>query len=322
MPSSTSSSNVSTWTWALIAGCALVAIAAEGGARVALDRVSKIQRRTANEYRLAQSIGNDSCGRRHVLMVGNSLLDEDVRFDRVREALASQWDARRFVVEQTFYYDWYYGLKRLFREGARPDLVVVMLSPRQWIRSDVRGEYSAQYLMSAMDLPSAVRDLNVGATQATGFAFARASKFWGARAEIRNFLLGRLMPDLGRLMNFSSVVESHPLRDDEVEPIATARVARLQALASEHGARLVVLIPVMLDNKDGNGWLGLLNAARANGVTPLMPAESGSFAAHLYRDAGFHLNPEGAAQFTDRLIPVLQKELASFEQADTTQASP
>jgi hypothetical protein len=300
----------------------MVALAAEGAARLALDRVSNIQRRTADEYRLAQSIGSDTCGRRHVLMVGNSLLDEDVHFDRVRDALAGQWDARRFVVEQTFYYDWYYGLKRLFREGARPDLVVVMLSSRQWIRTDVRGEYSAQYLMSAMDLPDAARDLNLSATQATGFAFARASKFWGARAEIRNFLLGRLMPDLGRLMNFSSFVESRPLRDDEVERVATARIARLHSMAAEHGARLVVLVPVMLDTKDGNGWLGLLRAARANGVTPLMPAESGSFAAHLYRDAGFHLNPEGAAAFTDRLIPVLQKELASFDRTDATQASP
>ena len=92
-----------------------------------LDRVSRIQRRTVEEYRLAQTIGADTCGRKHVLLVGNSLLDEDVRFDRVRDALADRWDARRFVIEQTFYYDWYYGLKRLFREGARPDVVIVML---------------------------------------------------------------------------------------------------------------------------------------------------------------------------------------------------
>jgi hypothetical protein len=32
--------------------------------------------------------------------------------------------------------------------------------------------------------------------QTTTLVFARASNFWGARAEIRDFLLGRVMPDL------------------------------------------------------------------------------------------------------------------------------
>jgi hypothetical protein len=190
-----------------------------------------------------------------------------VRFDAVRAALAGQWDARRFVIEQTFYYDWYYGLKRLFREGARPDLVIVMLSSRQWIRTDLRGDYSAHYMMSPADLSAAARDLSLNATQTTNLVFARASKFWGVRAEIRNFLLGRLMPDLGRLMNFSSVADLRPLLADEVERVATGRIARMQALASEYGARLVVLIPVMLDTKDGNGWLGLMNAARGANVS-------------------------------------------------------
>src|SRR5581483_2047859 len=169
--------------WVLLGGCLLVACAVEGGARLMLDRVSKIQRRTAEEFRLAQTIGADTCGRKHMLLVGNSLLDEDVRFDRVRDALAGDWDARRFVIEQTYYYDWYYGLKRLFREGARPDVVIVMLTSRQWIHPDVRGDYSAQYLIGTADLLDAARDLALNATQATDLVVANASKFWGTRAE-------------------------------------------------------------------------------------------------------------------------------------------
>ena len=84
--------------------------------------VGRVPQRADDRHRTA------SDGRTHVLVVGNSLLDEDVRFDRLHDALAARWDARRFVVEQTFYYDWYYGLKRLYREGARPDVVVLMLS--------------------------------------------------------------------------------------------------------------------------------------------------------------------------------------------------
>jgi len=298
-------------SWTLLAGCVLVACAAEGAARFLLDRVSKIQRRTADEYALAQSIGTDGCGRKHVLVVGNSLLGEDVRFDRVRAALADDWDARRFVIEQTFYYDWYYGLRRLFREGARPDVVVLMLSSRQWIRSDVRGDYSAHYLIDRADLLDAARELNLNATQTTNLVVANTSKFWGARAEMRNFLLGRMMPDLGALMNFSSVVDHSTLMAEEVEPIAAERIARLNELTDSYGARLVMLMPVTLDTGKGTGWLGILRAAERERVTALMPAASGSFPRHLYRDAGFHLNPTGAAAFTDKLIPALQKTLNS-----------
>jgi len=299
-------------SWILLAGCVAVACAAEGGARLLLDRVSKIQRRTADEYALAQTIGSDACGRKHVLLVGNSLLDEDVRFDRVRSALADDWDARRFVIEQTFYYDWYYGLKRLFREGARPDVVIVMLSSKQWIRSDVRGDYSAQYLFGTTDLLDAARDLNLNATQTTNLVIANTSKFWGARAEIRNFLLGRMMPELGALMNFSSVVDPNTYTAEEVEPVAAERIARLNELTDSYGARLVMLLPVILDAKNGTAWLGVLHAAERKRVTSLMPAPSGSFPRHLYRDAGLHLNPTGAAQFTDILIPELQKTLNSL----------
>jgi len=132
----------------------------------------------------------------------------------------------------------------------------------------------------------------------------------------------RLMPDLGRLMNFSSVADLRPLFSDEVERVGTGRIARMQALASAYGARLVVLIPVMLETKDGNGWLGLMNAARGARVSALMPAAAGSFRRSLYRDAGFHLNPEGAAAFTELLIPALQKELSAFASVVSASASP
>src|SRR5437773_3576319 len=201
-------------TWLLVVGCVLVALAAEASAWIALDRVSRIQQRMLAEYRRAQAIG---CDRRtkqtHLLVVGNSLLDEGVQFDRVRVGLGEQCDARRLVVEQTCYFDWYYGLKGLLDAGARPDVVVVVLSPSQWTRPDSRGDYTAQYLVRTADLSDLARDLGLNSTQKSSLLLARISKFWGARAEMRNIVLGRLMPDLGRLMNFSSVIDPTPIVD-------------------------------------------------------------------------------------------------------------
>ena len=46
-------------------------------------------------------------------------------------------------------------------------------------------------------------------------------------------------------------------------------------------------------------------------VTAVRPVASGTFGLNLYRDAGFHLNPEGAASFTEQLIPALQRAAGS-----------
>ena len=70
--------------------------------------------------------------------------------------------------------------------------------------------------------------------------------------------------------------------------------------------RLVVLVAPVLDPYEGSE--ALLDGARVARVPVLRPVASGSFGPQLYRD-GFHLNDEGAAQFTDRLIPALAGEL-------------
>lgn len=258
------------------------------------------------EYQVARAIGQDGSPGRHVLVVGNSLLDEGVQFDRLREALAARYDARRYMVEQTVYYDWLYALRRLYHEGARPDIVVVMLGTGHWLSPNIRGDYSAQYLMSPADLPLVARDLDMHPTQATGLLFAGVSKFWGARVEMRNFVLGQFMPDVGRLMNFSSAVDRRPMIADDITPVLRARIARMRAVTDAGGSQLVLLVPPMLNPEDGAPALAA--AAKDNGVAVLQPVTSGTFGATLFRD-GFHLNEDGAALFTERLIPALATQL-------------
>jgi hypothetical protein len=291
----------------------MIALTVEATARLALDRVSKIQRRTADEYWLARTMGNDApSDHKHVLMVGNSLLDEDVEFDRLRDSLGAQWQARRFVIENTFYFDWYYALRRLFNEGARPDIVVVMLSTRQWTRSDIRGDYSAYYLMNTGDLPGVIRDLGLNATEAANLLFANLSKFWAARAEMRNFVLARLMPELEQLMHLSNTADPHPLIDDEVESVVRGRMARLKALTDVHDAQLIFLLPPVLEPGGTDGANGFVRASQAVGVATLRPLPAGTLGLPFYRDAGHHLNPVGASVFTEKLIPILREQFVSI----------
>jgi hypothetical protein len=302
-------------TWLLVIGCVLVALGMEVAARVGLDRASRIQRRMMQEYVQARAIGQDASTGRHILVVGNSLLDEGVQFERLRNSLASHVDSRRYMVEQTVYYDWLYGLRRLFREGARPDMVVVMLGTGHWLSSNIRGDYSAQYMMSPQDLPLVARDLGMHPTQATGLMFAGISKFWGARVEMRTFVLGRLFPDLAQFMNASSAIDHRPMVDTDIAPVLSARIARMREVTDAYGSTLVLLVPPVLNPADGS--VGLMQAATENHVPVLRPVTSGSFGPQLYRD-GFHLNESGAAAFTERLIPALERELTTHAREAVT----
>jgi hypothetical protein len=318
MPSSTSASSArrpaARAAAILIAGCVAIVAFSEGIARLGFDRVSRIQRRTSSEYRGAIA-PRDRQAQHGVLFVGNSLLDEGVQFDTLRQRLAPEWDARRFVVEQTYYNDWYYGLRRLFHEGARPDVVVIVLTSRQWTRDDTRGDYSAQYLMTVPDAASAAMALHMHPTQASSFMLASVSRFWGVRAEIRNVLLGRVIPDLGRLMNFSSVVDRNPIRDDSVERIAADRFGRCRDLAAAYGVTVAALIPPVLNPSDGSG--GLVRAGQRTGVRVFAPVASGAYPRGFYRDAGFHLNATGARAFTNALAAYLPTHLAAVARHTT-----
>jgi hypothetical protein len=299
----------------LLAGCLVIALSVEAVARVGFDRASKIQRRIAGEYRLARAIGHDApSARAGVLVVGNSLLDAGVEFDRMRQAFDADWDARRLIVEQTRFFDWYYGLRRLFGDGARPEVLVLMLSPRQWVQTGIRGDYFAHYMMNAADLIDVARDLDLHPTQVTGFAVARFSTFWGARAEIRNFVLGHTLPDLGRLMKAATVVDPRPMIDDEVEATVRPRIERLRRLLDGYQCKLVVVVPPLQSPQDGGR--GLVRAASAAGVTALRPIVSGSLSATYYDDAE-HLNPTGASVFTDSLISGLRAELTTYAASRT-----
>ena len=319
MPSSTSaSSDRRHWRaiWLLLAGCLLIALAAEATARLGFHRVSRIQRRFITEYARARSVGAVG-GRKHsVLVIGNSLLLQAVRFVRLQQTLSPEWQAERLVLERTSYYDWYYGLKRLLRDGARPQAVVVVLTARQWVENEFRGDFASHYLVSARDLPDVSRDLGWSSTELAGSFVAHVSEFWAERAELRNFMLQRLVPGMDRLINvFTANPRLAPLSAAQIEPQLRARIAKLRDLVEANGARLVVVVPPTPPiSADDDGWLGVVRAAHALSVSMVEPQPPDAFSPAEYRD-GFHLNESGSARYTSLLIPELRQVLRTVRDA-------
>jgi lysophospholipase L1-like esterase len=295
----------------LLAGCVVVCAGVEAAARVGFNRVSRIQRRFLDEYRAAEQMRPGRGDSRTLLVVGNSLLVEGVQFDQLHDALAADhWKARRLALERTFYNDWYYGLRELLQRGAHPDAVVLMLGPRQWILPDIRGEFSAHYLLNGSDVLRLARETRMRPTETTNLLAANASAFWAVRAEMRNFLLSFLVPDMSRLVGRFTAGGSTPLSPEEVAIAARQRIARLHALTDAYGIRLALLLPpALVRGQEGDAWIGLKRAADANDVSFVKPFDGSTFDAGMFRDDGFHLNAKGAMRYTTLLAPALRQTL-------------
>src|SRR5712692_9225046 len=124
-----------------------------------------------------------------VLMVGNSLLLEGVDLPRLRESTSRSLRIYPIFLEYTTYYDWEYALRRLFREGARPQVVVVGLGPDSLIEDKVRAEYSPLLLFDTCDVLDVSADLGLDRSATTNLLVAHWSTFWDMRGVFRAQIL-------------------------------------------------------------------------------------------------------------------------------------
>ena len=277
--------------------------------RYEIPRVSRIERRTQTEYQSLFDFSDRSFDAVRGIVVGNSLLGEGVRFEEAKQGLLPDADIKRFLIENTNYFDWKYGIRRLLGRGARPDVIVLVMSPRQFVSPSIRGEYFAHRLMDLRDLMSVARDVGASNTQISDLVFSNISHFGGIRAEVRKLVLGALLPDLPRLTALMTDQRSAPLDEDFVRSESQRRLKALGELAEQYHARVVLVIPPEGTNARETMASAVKEAGTSAGVSVLVPVVPGSMPADLFSD-GFHLNEMGAKVFTPRFVDSLQAELA------------
>lgn len=276
---------------------------------------SRIEQREEREYREAVAM-RPAAGRRSLLVMGNSLLNLGVEFETLQSGLAPEWDARRLVVEDTGYLDWYYGMRRLAAQGARYDVLAVCLTPRQLLSTGVRGEYFAYRLMQPRDIFGVARDAGLDRTTASSMFFASISAFYGLRSEIRKVLIGRLMPDLPALMSLITARRGSPLSNEEIYRRAVPRLQAYRVVAAAQNAVFVVIVP---PTQEAEGSAALVQAAADAGV-PVVTVPRDLTGPADFSD-GFHLNTTGAKKYTAALIPEISKVLGSATRPQSSLAS-
>jgi hypothetical protein len=285
----------------------LYCVSLEVVTRRGFSRVSRTQRRISQDLSAATSIAppvlNDPPT---ILVVGNSLLLDGVDRASLKRELAPNYFVTLLAIENTQFEDWYFGLRRLFAEGSRPSVVVVCLSTRQMMSRATDGEYFAYYLMQGHDLLAVKRESQLDNTLTSAYFFANRSDWLGSRAQIRNWLLQEIMPNLEHLIGFFPAKTPPMPPKEQVVVGALPHLRTLDQLCKSNVARLVVLIPPALSREDASA--DVQASAAREGIPVLVPLRPTDVTPDDFHD-GFHLNLQGAARFTHRLASALLEKL-------------
>ncbi len=139
----TSKSIALAYSNSLIGICVLLVIALELSSGYLLKHHSVTYARISRQYEEAVKIRPAGAGDPpRVLMVGNSLLLHGVELDRLQTLTSTRMRIYPIFLEATGYYDWLYGLRQLFRQGARPQVVVVGVGVNYFLTNGVRQDYA------------------------------------------------------------------------------------------------------------------------------------------------------------------------------------
>lgn len=284
---------------ALVGICAILIIALEIFSDYLLKHDSGTYVRISQQYDQALKIRPAEPGEpASVLMVGNSLLLHGVKLDRLRELTSSRMRIYPIFLEQTGYYDWLYGLQRLFREGARPDVVVVGVGVNYFLENGVRQDYVPMMFFGSRDTLAVATDLHLDRTTTSNLLLAHSSIFWDTRSAIRTQVLNRVIPHLQDLFSLINPKLSVP-EGPAFAAIANPRLQRLRELCEAYNVKLILLIPPTLSSESAVAEMAW--AARASGVDVSVPIDPEDLSAEFYQPDGMHLNREGAVLFTSAL---------------------
>ena len=309
MRSSISNSRHPAITYAKItvAICAALTVCFEGLSDYLLKYRSETYSRVSRQYTDAVRVHHAKSGEpMSVLMVGNSLLLYGIDVDRLQKLTSSQLSIHPIFLEATGYYDWLYALKRLFRDGSRPEVVVLGVGVSAFLSNSVRQDYTPLMFFDLKDADNVARDLKFDNTETSNLLLAHSSVFWDTRSVIRMQILRDTVPhcrELFLLLKPQPAIPPPP----QFAAIANPRLERLRQLCTSYGAKLIILVPPTPYSQDAVHQMTL--ASQKAGVETLVPVDPAVLSVHYYEPDEIHLNSEGAAIFTVALANYLPRQV-------------
>jgi hypothetical protein len=297
----------------LLVVCIIFLISIELWARHSLTSQSTTYKRVWQQYHEAIRSRRSTLGEPvSVLMVGNSLLLDGIDVKQLSEATSGRLRIYPVFLEATHYYDWLYGLRRMFREGARPQVLVIGLGMESLIDNGVRPDYSPMLLFDARDVLNASSDLGLDRTATVNLMLAHWSAFWDIRRITRVQILRRAIPSAGDMLTVFKKLSRDPI-GPEHEALAASRLGTLRQLGEAYGAKVILLIPPMSISPEAIPRV--MVAARRAGLDALLPVDPLRLPADCFEPDTIHLNSKGAAVFTAAVQADLSRKVGSLETA-------
>src|SRR5467141_818844 len=308
---SDSKSTALTYAKVLLGICAILMIGIEISSIYLLKHGSLTYARVSRQYDEAVRVRPAGPGERpSVLMVGNSLLLQGVQMDHLQALTSASMRIYPIFLEATGYYDWLYGLRRLFRQGARPQVVVVGVCVNYFLKIGVRQDYAPMMFFDAEDTLAVASDLHLDRTATSNLLLGHSSVFWDTRSAIRTQILNHMVPhleDLFLLVNQKPAIPENP----EFEEVSILRLRRLRGLCEANGAKLILLVPPTLSSESAVNKMAY--AAHIAGVNVSVPIDPDVLSARFYQRDGMHLNSEGALLFTSALAKDLPERVVNHD---------
>jgi hypothetical protein len=238
-----------------------------------------------------------------VLIAGNSTLRLGVNADALRSRLGAGYQCEVLAIESTTYPDWYFGLKELFRRGAQPDYVVLILPANNILELFPLSDFSAYYLVGAKDIFSLAIAENLRATATSTLFINHFSAFYSSRAALRLAVKRVLFP------GFENMASKYMKQSNRRPPAVASRMRELKALCDRNKTTLVFVVPPT-NRPDKAAASEVLAQAREAQLAAAMPISDTALTADYYSD-GFHLNSAGRDLFTEKLATYLRNQLLS-----------
>jgi hypothetical protein len=267
-------------------------------------------RRFQSECAAALAVGHKGAPcEAEILLLGNSLTLTDIDLDLLKQRMGAKREVCRWAVDNTTYLDWYYGLRRAVRNGAKPTLVVVGGRSAHFLAPQARGRFFAHYILDWKDLREAASKTGANATAFSNMGLAELSAFYGSREEIYKRWLTVVLPsfpDLGeRMVTTDSSGPSAAQAD--AGAMINGRFGELRALCAKCGAQLIVWIPPT--PRDDSRARLISEIGLRNGISvipPLPPGEQASWKSEDFED-GFHMTSAAAKRFTSQFAGALER---------------
>jgi hypothetical protein len=287
---------------------ALTCAGIEAGTWWYTHKASRYVRNFEVEYNQAVVLKHGKAAKT-VLIAGNSTLRQGVNMEALRSKLGPDYECHVLAIESTTYLDWYFALKELFRRGAQPDYVVLILPANNVLELFPLPDFSAYYLVGTGDIFALARAENLRATAASDLFVEHFSAFYSSRSALRLAVKKHLFP------GFESMATKYMKQGAGRPPaVAASRMRDLKALCERNRTTPVFVVPPT-NRPDETAASEVLALAREARLAAAMPVPDVALTADYYSD-GFHLNSMGRDLFTDKLASYLRRELVNQE--DTT----